>query len=152
MIESTYSTSSLQGFVSSKRRLHVPPKSCGDAEVQADRLGVADVQIAVGLGREPGIDPPAMFARAVVLADDLADEVGGGGRGGGRAIGAHLSVSVLCSIGIRLRPPARPHARSRAFPPQAVFGPAFTPGLPRRPRLFCHARSGASLRQRPGGP
>ncbi len=27
MIESTYSTSSFAGFVSSKRRLHVPPNS-----------------------------------------------------------------------------------------------------------------------------
>ena len=51
-MDSTYSTSSLVGLVSSKRRLQLPPKSCGDAEVQADRLGVADVQVAVGLGRE----------------------------------------------------------------------------------------------------
>ena len=51
----------------------------GDAEVQADRLGVADVQIAVGLGRETGIHPPAVFAGAIVLLDDRADEVGGRG-------------------------------------------------------------------------
>ncbi len=29
----------------------------GDPEVEADRLGVADVEIAVGLGRKAGDDP-----------------------------------------------------------------------------------------------
>ena len=52
----------------------------GDAEVQADRLGVADVQVAVRLGRKPRIDPSAVLAGAIVLVDDRADEVGGGGR------------------------------------------------------------------------
>ena len=47
----------------------------GDAEVQADGLGVADVEVAVGLGREAGddaLDP----AGGQVLLDDLAQEVG----------------------------------------------------------------------------
>ena len=47
----------------------------GDAEVEADRLGVADVEVAVGLGREARDDasvPPA----AQVGGDDVADEVG----------------------------------------------------------------------------
>ena len=52
----TNSGSSLAGLVSSKRRLQTPPNSRGEAEVQADRLGVADVQVAVGLGREAGAD------------------------------------------------------------------------------------------------
>ncbi len=46
----------------------------GDAEVEADRLGVADVEVAVRLRREPGddpVDPP--FAQ--VGGDDVADEV-----------------------------------------------------------------------------
>jgi hypothetical protein len=30
----------------------------GDAEVQADRLGMADMQVAVRLGRETGTVPP----------------------------------------------------------------------------------------------
>ena len=51
-IASTYSCSSLVGLVSSKRRWQRPPNSCGDAEVEADRLGVADVQVAVRLRRE----------------------------------------------------------------------------------------------------
>ena len=53
---SIYSCSSLAGLVSSKRRLQWPPNSCGDAEIQADRLGVADMQIAVRLGRKAGHD------------------------------------------------------------------------------------------------
>ena len=75
MIESTYSTSSLQGLVSSNRRLHSPPESAGDAEIQADRLGMADVQIAVGLGREAGVDAALVLAAFEVVVDDLADEV-----------------------------------------------------------------------------
>ena len=35
----------------------------GDAEIQADRLGVADVEIPVGLRREPGHDPAVVLAR-----------------------------------------------------------------------------------------
>ena len=47
----------------------------GDAEVQADALGVADVQVAVGLRREARGDAAAPLAGAVVLFDDPADEV-----------------------------------------------------------------------------
>ena len=47
----------------------------GDAEVQADRLGVADVQVAVRLRRKPRVHTPAMSAGPQVLGDDLADEV-----------------------------------------------------------------------------
>ena len=65
----------------------------GQAEVQADRLGVAVVQVAVGLGREARLDAAAPFAVAVVLVDDAADEVGDdggfGGRSGGVLFGFH---------------------------------------------------------------
>jgi hypothetical protein len=54
----------------------------GDAEVGPDRPGVAQVQVAVGLGREPGLDRP-MAALGEVLADDRADEVLGRGAQGG---------------------------------------------------------------------
>jgi len=71
----------------------------GEAEVQADRLRVADVQVAVGLGGEAradgrGVDGGAalqgeragaagpgaagMLARAQILFDDCADEVARG--------------------------------------------------------------------------
>jgi len=54
----------------------------GEAEVQADRLGVAVVKVAVGLGREARLDAAAPFRRADVLVDDVADEVGDDGRFG----------------------------------------------------------------------
>ena len=60
-MDSTYSTSSLAGLVSSKRRWQTPPILLGEAEVQADRLGVADVQVAVGLRGEPRHDAPAVL-------------------------------------------------------------------------------------------
>ena len=46
----------------------------GDAEIQADRLGVADVQVAVGFRREAGLDG-RVLAAGEVLANDLPDEV-----------------------------------------------------------------------------
>src|SRR5437867_5505728 len=48
-------------------------------EVDADGLGVADVKVAVWLGREARDDLAAEAAGAEVLLDDLADEVGPGG-------------------------------------------------------------------------
>ena len=57
-----------------------------DAEVQADGLGMADVQVAVGLGREAG-DDAVVAPFAQVGGDDVADEVAAlGGRG---KLGAH---------------------------------------------------------------
>src|SRR5207237_8242506 len=50
----------------------------GDAEVEADRLGVADVEVAIGLRGEPRQDPPAVLPGAVVLVDDVADDWGAG--------------------------------------------------------------------------
>ena len=47
----------------------------GQVEVQADRLGVADVEIAVGLGGESGLHPAIEGAIGDVLADQAADEV-----------------------------------------------------------------------------
>ena len=47
----------------------------GHAEVEADRLGVTDVEIAVGLGRKAGDDTAIVLARAEVVLDDVADEI-----------------------------------------------------------------------------
>ena len=44
------------------------------AEVEADRLGVADVQVAVGLGRKAG-DHGGVPPRGQVGLDDVADEI-----------------------------------------------------------------------------
>ena len=54
----------------------------GQPEIEADGLGVADVQVAVGLRRKARMDAPGPFAGAHVLVDDLADEVPGRSRGG----------------------------------------------------------------------
>ena len=51
----------------------------GDAEVQADRLGVADVQVPVRLRRKARRDAPRMTRRPDVLRDDRANEVEGFG-------------------------------------------------------------------------
>ena len=51
----------------------------GEAEVDADGLGVADVEVAVGLGGKAGLDDGvAVFFGADVLGDDVVEEVGGG--------------------------------------------------------------------------
>ena len=71
---SMYSCSSLIGFVSSNRRLQWPPNSVGDAEVEADGLGMADVEVAVRFGREAGDRGPDP-AGGDVGGDDVADEV-----------------------------------------------------------------------------
>src|SRR5450756_851689 len=47
-----------------------------DAKIQADRLGVPDMKVAVRLGGKPGRDA-VMFAALEVTRDDLADEVQG---------------------------------------------------------------------------
>jgi len=54
----------------------------GQPEVEADGLGVADVQVAVRLGREARDHRAAEAAFAVVRLDDLADEVGRAGLSG----------------------------------------------------------------------
>ena len=53
-----------------------PAELLGHAEVQPEGLGVADVQPAVGLGREAGVHLAAPAAGPQVLANDLPDEVG----------------------------------------------------------------------------
>jgi len=53
----------------------------GQAEVHTDRLGVADVQVAVGLWRETG-DDLRVLARIQVRLDDRAQEVDRDGRSG----------------------------------------------------------------------
>jgi len=61
-----------------------------EAEVQADRLGVADVQITVRLGREARGDAP-VFAAGQIGFDDAADEVGDGGGG----VAAHVCARKI---------------------------------------------------------
>ena len=63
----------------------------GEAEVQADALGVADVQIAVRLGRKARVHAPAVFAGSAVGIDDLLDEIAGGFFGRGVFAGCHTT-------------------------------------------------------------
>src|SRR5262249_22206036 len=46
-----------------------------DAEIQADRLGVADMQVAVRLGRKPRRHPAVVLAAGDVFVYDRADEI-----------------------------------------------------------------------------
>jgi hypothetical protein len=64
----------LTGLVSSNRRLHAAELP-GDAEVEADRLGVADVQVAVGFRGKTRHDPAVVFAIFQVFGHDLANKV-----------------------------------------------------------------------------
>ncbi len=49
----------------------------GDPEVEAYGLGVADVEVAVGFGRETGLDSAPEGADAVIPADQVAYVVAG---------------------------------------------------------------------------
>ena len=75
MMESTYSVSSFSGLVSSIRTLQTPANSCAMPKVQADRLGVADVKIAIRLRRKAGMDIRVLSA-AHIFCDDVANEIG----------------------------------------------------------------------------
>ena len=57
----------------------VPAVLGGQPEVEAGGLGVANVEIAVGFGREPGDNIAAELSGAIVFGNDGADEVGAGG-------------------------------------------------------------------------
>src|SRR5439155_10083400 len=57
-----------------KAQMATPAKLLRHPEIEADRLGVADMEIAVGLGRKPGDDlahPPG----GDVGRDDVADKI-----------------------------------------------------------------------------
>ena len=51
----------------------------GEAEIQANAFGMADMKIAIWLGGKAGLHPAIPFAGAVVFFDDAADKVGSGG-------------------------------------------------------------------------
>ena len=61
----------------------------GDAEVQADALGMADVQVAIRLRGKARVNLRIALLRDV-LRDNVADEIAGGRRGGGGFVGAHV--------------------------------------------------------------
>ena len=74
MIESTYSISSFVGIGVVHPDVANAAEFVRDAEVQADRFGVADMQIAVRLRRETGANLRVLSA-ANIFRDDVADKV-----------------------------------------------------------------------------
>ena len=67
----------------------------GDAEIQTDALGVAQVQVAVRLGRKTRVHLAVVLAAGAVGADDLANEVCRGavlGHADPSARGGHWSI------------------------------------------------------------
>ena len=85
-------------------QIAVPAVFCGDAEIQADRLGVTDVQISVRLRREAGYDLAAELVVAEIFGDHLPDEVA-------RnmivfnAVGHDMKIPVLTNRNLILRLP-----------------------------------------------
>ena len=107
-----YSCSSRVGLVSSNRKWQRPENSCGDAEIERDRLGVADMQIAVRLRRKARHDPAVLF-RVEIGLDDIADEI----------------AACLCSL---------PVLPSFLFPVRGQ--PTFCQISPTEPSPLCEAR------------
>ena len=62
----------------------------GDAEIEADALRVADVEIAVRFGREAGDDATPVLAGRAVVGDDLPDEIEPVGVSGRRSVHGEL--------------------------------------------------------------
>ena len=78
-----------------------PAELSRDAEIQADRLGVADMEIAVGLGREAGDDGTG--APGIEIgADDVADEIPAS------FLGLGPGHPILALVAFRSRRGARP--------------------------------------------
>ena len=65
----------LDGIGVVEAEVAVAAEFAGDAEVEADRLGVPDVQVAVRLGRKARDDAAAVLSGGDVGGDDLANEV-----------------------------------------------------------------------------
>src|SRR5574340_1181827 len=66
----------------------------GQAEIEADALGMADMQVAVGFGRETCFDPAMPLAGAVVFFNNAANEIRSGW-GGVAGLGVIFQASLL---------------------------------------------------------
>ena len=56
-------------------KIALAAKLFGDAEVQANGFRVADMEVAIGLRRKPGLNLSIIFTASDIVSDDLADEV-----------------------------------------------------------------------------
>ena len=72
---STYSTSSFTGLVSSNRRLHFPPYFSASPEIQADGLGMPDVQVAVWFRGKTSMHPAIVLSICKILIDKYLDKI-----------------------------------------------------------------------------
>ena len=78
-MDSTYSCLFLFGIGVVEAQVGLAAELVGEAEVDADGLGVADVEVAVGLGWKARLDlRVAELFGAHVLGDLVAEEVGRG--------------------------------------------------------------------------
>src|SRR5881394_1395403 len=97
----------------------------GDAEIDADRQRVPNVQVTVRLGREARLHAPAVLPRRDLLRDDLADEVLAARRVVRVFHGRALSPNDHGLSVARIRCASPPAAPSDGCPP----GDAKTPSL-----------------------
>ena len=70
---SAYSVFSATGLVSSSLRLQRPAEFLGYAKVQADTLGMAQVEVSIWFGREAGVHASVVFAAFLVVLDAGAE-------------------------------------------------------------------------------
>ena len=65
-------------------------KSAGEPKVQADRLGMTDVQVAIGLRRKPNLNPALVEARGDIFDDVFLDEIVR------LALFLHIGINNIC--------------------------------------------------------
>src|SRR5207247_995181 len=100
----------------------VPAVLLRDAKVEADRLRMADVQVAVRLRRKAR-DHRAMAAGGEVVFDDLTDEIA---RFGGNVGGHEAAESTTVHVGRVLNPPP-PKAAASAAATRPTSGSSIDP-------------------------
>ncbi len=100
----------------------LPAELLGQPEVQANGLGVPDVQIAVGLGWKAGLHAPVVLVGLQIVEDDVANKVGwalgrlAGCRGGRFLIAGRCRHDCVASNhGVRARQRLQPKTLFYAF-------------------------------------
>lgn len=68
-----------------------------NAEIQTNALGMANVQITVRFRRKTRFHPPAPFAGAIIVIDNVANEIGRCYFGSGMGFGFLVQSSSLAS-------------------------------------------------------
>src|SRR5208283_3096969 len=87
----------------------------GDAEVEADAFGVADVQVTVRLRRKAGVYA-RIFLFGHVRGDDVADEIGRrGGRSGGFVFQTHKIGGRLTKAVANVQPAVKGRRTTKCF-------------------------------------